>query len=444
MRRSDRFLSGNYIPSFMRIRRPNNGNKIFMGNMPELMELILNNIAKDFHYSLFSCALVSRHCGASLRELDVYFPESNKIKPGIFQSLERNELFFSRLQYLSLSAISEFSTENAVDLLKILAKNTTRIIALKLDESYSQYDSQLIHELINIIKSQEQLRQFTLAGILPDEFHGIISALECQKQSLREVIIETCGYSDEFKILMNCENLEILRMRFCDYENIMELLDNKINTLEILDYEIDASELALFFKKSGKLLQRLKLESLDAIIFDQSLLLDALKSFCPNITYLDVSIIEFSTQFLVLIGNLRKLQFLTLSVDTLSVDEIPDEERVIRFAKILPLTLQYLDLRYSCLISFIEILLKYCYAPLKKLLIDDLDEDKLKALIKFSNKRNRSLSYVGVSNYSDLGLDDIGRTEEYVRLSYSATVQEYLEVEDLFTLVPCEDIIVHC
>ncbi|RIB09054.1 hypothetical protein C2G38_2209891 [Gigaspora rosea] len=55
---------------------------------------------------------------------------------------------------------------------------------------------------------------FTLACVPPEEFNGIISALECQKQSLRDVIIEAFGYSEEFKMLMNCENLEISRIRF--------------------------------------------------------------------------------------------------------------------------------------------------------------------------------------------------------------------------------------
>src|SRR5690242_12520261 len=34
--------------------------KIFIGLMPELMEIILNNLENDL-YSLYSCALVSRH-----------------------------------------------------------------------------------------------------------------------------------------------------------------------------------------------------------------------------------------------------------------------------------------------------------------------------------------------------------------------------------------------
>src|SRR5260363_224967 len=34
--------------------------KMFMGDMPELMEIILNNLNNEFN-SLYSCALVSRH-----------------------------------------------------------------------------------------------------------------------------------------------------------------------------------------------------------------------------------------------------------------------------------------------------------------------------------------------------------------------------------------------
>ncbi|KAF0483868.1 hypothetical protein F8M41_023195 [Gigaspora margarita] len=271
--------------------------KILTGDVPELMENILNNITEDFHYSLFSCALVSRHWY-------IYFSGSSGIKSGILHSLGRNEQFFSRLQYLSLGVMSEFSAENATALLSILARNATKIGALRFEEFEPDYDPQVIHALIRIIKSQEELKQFNIVGgFLPKKFQGIISALESQKQSLREVIIEGCGYSTEFKMLMNCENLEILRIRYCDYERILGFFDYNINTLEVVDCEIDGSKIALFFEKSGTLLQRLKLESYDARIDEQPLLLESLKSFCPNITYLDFSNIEFSTQLLDLIAD---------------------------------------------------------------------------------------------------------------------------------------------
>ncbi|KAF0546346.1 hypothetical protein F8M41_001447 [Gigaspora margarita] len=99
-----------------------------------------------------------------------------EINPEVFYSLGRNELFFLRLQDLSLGAIADFSTENVTALLKILAKNATKISALKLEEFYSDYEPQLLHALICIIKSQEQLKQFSLIGgeEFPTEFHGIV------------------------------------------------------------------------------------------------------------------------------------------------------------------------------------------------------------------------------------------------------------------------------
>ncbi|KAF0505650.1 hypothetical protein F8M41_019300 [Gigaspora margarita] len=92
-----------------------------------------------------------------------------------------------------------------------LEKNATKISALKLDNFYSHRDPELFHAIACLIKSQEQLRQFHLVGeeveedhhVVPAEFYAIISALECHKQSLREVIIENCDYSAEFNMLMN-------------------------------------------------------------------------------------------------------------------------------------------------------------------------------------------------------------------------------------------------
>ncbi|RIB26323.1 hypothetical protein C2G38_277137 [Gigaspora rosea] len=241
--------------------------KIFMGNMPELMEKILSNLNNEV-YTLYSCALVSRHwckmsipilwkdpfsfeqntlfiskyfssldeneklrlkeslriykinieisetlfdyarflkvldlshlgwrvtewffpefvnvgivcrtslttyivnlllkifieSGANLHKLDLHFSDLFKIKPEIFCSLEQNEQFFSRLQYLSLGLISEFNTENAIKLLRILTKKATKINALKLNKRYTTYDQQSLKALI---ESQEQLRKFSLVG----------------------------------------------------------------------------------------------------------------------------------------------------------------------------------------------------------------------------------------------------------------------------------------
>ncbi|KAF0545510.1 hypothetical protein F8M41_002222 [Gigaspora margarita] len=264
---------------------------------------------------------------------------------------------------------------------------------------------------LNALQIDYDYREFTVSsGENPKKFHGIVSALESQIRSLREVIIEGCDDSAEFQILMNCENLEILRIRYCNYRKLLKRFDhNRISTFELVDCQIDASEMGIIFEKSGTSLQRLKLESTDVFIIEQSLLLGALKSFCPNITFLDISSIETSIQFLDLIGNLQKLQFLTLWCFW-SIDEKPNEKQiiqlVIQLARTLPLTLQYLDLRNSRLNPYIGILLNNCNAPLKQLLIKSIDGKKnAEALVKFC-KRKRTLKYVGVNSYCDWELDD--------------------------------------
>ncbi|KAF0557825.1 hypothetical protein F8M41_012279 [Gigaspora margarita] len=487
--------------------------KMFMGDMPEIMEIVLNNLSNEL-YSLYSCALVSRHwckmsipflwqdpfsscqdplfisqyfssldenekfvlsecginvkfpktlfnyakflkfldltsletevgkwidsqfdssipitssiyritnllfklfvdSGATLHKLDLYF-SNYEINPEIFYSLGRNEQFFSRLQDLSMGGISDFNIESVTALLEILAKNTTKINVLKLEDFCPNYEPRLLHALIRIIKSQEQLRQFSLIGVFEylTEFHGIISSLESQNESLHEVIIERCTCNTEFKVLMNCKNLGILRIYDCGNLNILEA---SLNTLDITCYPIYASSIVPLLKKSGTLLQRLSLVSTYEPTREKSILLETLKSFCPNITYLNLTNFEFSTQFFDLIGNLQKLQFLTLW----NFNEILENEPktlVMQFAKQLPLTLQYIDIRNSCLRSYIDILLSNCYAPLKYLLIDRLDDEKeAKALIEFCI-RVSSLNYVGIVKWLNLDDNIKKNVEKYVPL----------------------------
>ncbi|KAF0474665.1 hypothetical protein F8M41_024711 [Gigaspora margarita] len=314
--------------------------------------------------------------------------------------------FFSNLQELTLCIISDYGNENCKAVLKMLAENvtallkdltkiSTKINVLKIEEFNPNYGPQVFHALISMIKSQKRLRQFHLMGSdNPKEFHGIVSALESQKQSIREVLIEDCDYNVEFKTLNNCENLETIRIRFCNDEKIlkiMEILNCKITTLEIINFycDIDAPNIVLL-EKSGALLQRLKLAV--KMISEKSILLETLMSFCPNILYLNISYIEFSTQLLDLIGNLKKLLFLTLRW----CDDIFEEE-VIRFANALPFTLQYLDLDTRSLKSNFDILFDHCNAPLKTVITNHYyEEEDFRALIEFCI-RKRTLKYLGVN-----------------------------------------------
>ncbi|RIB29372.1 hypothetical protein C2G38_2155422 [Gigaspora rosea] len=336
--------------------------KIFMGDMPEILEKILNNLNNEF-YSLYSCVLVSRHwckisipilwqdpfsfnkkplfiskyfsslgedeklilkeeCGinkisktlfnyarflkvldlfllekkvkkwinlelvnsesfyddtkyhinnslfklfiengATLRKLGLGFSKSLELKPEIFYTLGENKQFFSRIQHLSLNEISDDNIESAITLLRALAKHATKLSTLIIygfDSYY--YEKQLVHVLINVIKSQEQLRLFSFAGYnYPKEFYGIISALDSQKNSLQEVRVEFCVFNTEFDVLNNCKNLETFYIKCCDTK-LSNILDCKISTLKIIDDLYDVQPIALILEKSGLLLQRLSIK----------------------------------------------------------------------------------------------------------------------------------------------------------------------------------------
>ncbi|RIB29366.1 hypothetical protein C2G38_2155411 [Gigaspora rosea] len=367
--------------------------------------------------------------GATLRNLGIRCSRSREFKPEIFHVLGQNEQFLSQLQYLSLRSLAKIEdndNDSTTTWLKAVAKYTTKISTLDIEEFYPDYNQQIFHALINVIKSQEQLRLFGIDGAeFLTEFHGMISALESQKNSLQEVIIDSCAFNEEFEVLKICKNLETLRIKNCDQtlSKLSKILEHKINTLEVICCRIYVQQhIALMLEKSGILLQRLRL---DLNCQEYTLLLEALKSFCPNIIYLDIMNIKFSTQLVELFSDLQKLKFLSLRCYN---DSIPDEElkkQVIQFSEILPLTLQYLNLN-NWFGPYTDILLNHCNVPLKKLLIYEINNEKIaKALIEFCI-RNKTLNYVGVCKYFDL--DDNIRKE----------VEAYVE------LVPFERIRVYC
>ncbi|RIB15115.1 hypothetical protein C2G38_2247853 [Gigaspora rosea] len=311
--------------------------------------------------------------GATLHKLVLNFSEDIDIKPEIFYLIERNEQFFSKLQDLF---VCSDNIENHTKLLRLLAKHATKLSVLEFEE-------------LNLIINPKRFN--ILGGAVADEFHGIISALKSQKQSLREVKIEYCEYN------------------------------YKISTLEIIDYLIEAKPIESFLKKSGTLLQRLKIES-DYVWEEETLLLNAIKLFCPNLKYLSIIFILFSTELLELIGSLQKLQFLTLRLRDDGMSEEKSEIRYKEFVEILPITLQYLDLTNTRQNPRLDVWLNNCSSPLKRLLIDSLDNEKqAQALIEFY-KRKRTLNCVGVSKYSELNDNIKKEVEMYVTLVFSESI----------------------
>ncbi|KAF0548932.1 hypothetical protein F8M41_025554 [Gigaspora margarita] len=204
--------------------------------------------------------------GATLSKSDLVMSnEVIGINPEIFYLLGQNKCFFLRIQDLSVSVESKSCIESAIALLKILASHATKIITLTFDAYI--YDSLLYHTFTCVIKSQEQLRHFELFGnlALRLKFYHMISALQYQKRTLKEVSINSSTCNADFEALKNCENLEVIRISYCEeVERLLKILGTnlyKINTLEIYSYTIDALNIIQILKKSSSSLQRLKLYS---------------------------------------------------------------------------------------------------------------------------------------------------------------------------------------
>ncbi|RIB05038.1 hypothetical protein C2G38_2254034 [Gigaspora rosea] len=479
--------------------------KLFTGNMPELMEIILHNLEGDSN-SLYTCALVNRHwCKISipilwkdpfsfkqkpnyiskylsyldnedklclnefkisliddfpyhlfhyakfLRVLDlslletkvrqwisVQIPTSLRysanltiaslliklfiesgvslsrfhimisksfIKPEVFYSLGQNIRFFSQLQYVSVdTGYEDFFADENIAFLKVLAKTSTKIHTLQFNMHDVGYNvAPLCHALANIIRSQCQLTEFNLTG-MDLNVQEIIFALATQQKSLKEFKIDYCYDSGiNFNVLLKCEKLETLRIRWYDEKSeILKPLSNgscNLNTLEIIDLEVDSSDVIQILKKN--------------VVQSQSSLLEILLKFCPNITYLNISSIELSIQLIDLIGSLKNLQFLTL----LWYSEKPAviiRARIIQLIRATSPFLEYIEWRNINRedSSYVDILLYHCNAPLKKLICSN-GKETIKAIIDFC-KQKKTLKYVNIF-YPDL--KDVEKNlEKYVKL----------------------------
>ncbi|KAF0518631.1 hypothetical protein F8M41_016801 [Gigaspora margarita] len=538
--------------------------KIFMGDMPELMENILNYLNNEYH-SLYSCALVSRHwCkmaipviwrdpfslernpiiipiylsylieaeklilkehglivdypntlfhyarflevlnlaflngkviqwiklqlfdqqtnisslknhiinlllkifidgGARLTKFKLsFFNNIGEIKSEIFNLLDLNKRFFSRLEevYVNVVRVDKPCFDKAIELLRILAKNATKLNSFNISSLKvppildSDYHSKLCHEFIRIIKSQEKLKRFGLFGrpIFYIRLNEVILALESQKKTLKEIIIYNCRYNIEFEELINggkLEKLDVIRIINCKGGDKMlkslNINHYKVSTLEItttyyanrLDYSVRTLNVIQILENSGTLLQRFKFNLGGHEISSQTLLLETLLAFCPNIVYLNLSTVNLSDQLLNLISSLQKLQFLTLYW----IEDKSDimKERVIQLAKILPSTLQYLDLSKNL---HIDILLNQCDAPLRQLIfyVDYFYKKKMEALINYYTKK-RTLHEVNIVIYTKET-----RFYRFEDWNVSATCWDKIKqaLKGHVKLLPYQSIVVNC
>ncbi|RIB09037.1 hypothetical protein C2G38_2109622 [Gigaspora rosea] len=384
-------------------------------------------------------------------DLEIYEKDGNnfsKMNSEVIYLIEQDMTFFSQLRVLSVDIVQDFFGFNldsdsdseyvysfkAITLLKTLAKCAMEITEFRVNLCDFDYTPQICNNLAyiinlleSIIQSQKHLQLFNISctDLLDPSggFYGIILALNSQKTTLKEIIMNNCDYSTEFEILKNCENLDVIRITQCD-EEIVKILNNKINILEINSNDsIDASNIIQTLESSGSLLQRLKLD-MRQNIKSQSSLIETLMTFCPNITYLYISRIKLSNQLLEFIKSLRNLQFLTICWDepTIRTRAIKNEleSNIIKFAGSLPSTLQYLDLNKLQFGLFIDILLDHCDAPLKSLSfhIGHNIEKKIEALIRFYT-RKMTLNVVNVNVFGK----NKEYLEEYVKLvSYNSFV----------------------
>ncbi|RIB07449.1 hypothetical protein C2G38_2214435 [Gigaspora rosea] len=266
--------------------------KIFMGDMPNLMESILYYVKRESHFeSLYLCALVSRYwCRISISIfwenpfafrltkptfISKYFSSLGEDEKLVLKECGINkeipETLFKYARFLKVFDLDDinYDVEQWVDVPKqSYARIINLLIKIIVDSRATLYQLTIINldieALLGIVKSQ-QLRR---VEIKTTKLRGIISALKYQT-ILKEVVVTNCSYIAEFEVLNNSKYLEILCMRYCN-KKLLRTLNCKISTLEISGLKIEASTIVQILKKSELLLQRLKIASI-RIILEESL-----------------------------------------------------------------------------------------------------------------------------------------------------------------------------
>ncbi|CAG8560145.1 2773_t:CDS:2 [Scutellospora calospora] len=347
-------------------------------------------------------------CGTAISMIDM--ASSFKFRSEIFSLMKQNKIFFSNLNEFIIYTEKGKLIDESIEFLKILSESTESIKVLKIHEMgiYDQttfiYDSHSLKALIGFIESQKSIKKLDIS--YSDSFTGVISALNCHL-SLHEIIVQG-KYIQEFKVLNDCENLEVLRIKSSEALPLLKQLSNSNCRIRILDIYArvhDILDVISFLQEHGPLLQRFRLMPFGTTL-SQTRLTRTLRDFCLNLEYFGLSSLNFSDQLVDFVKNSQRLQYISIECNGDDSEEVT-RRRVIEFAKSLPRSLHYLNWGFynkKLKSDYIDLILGHCDAPLKSLFFDNINQEIFDAIVEFQS-RVGTLEYCcptnGPKNYWD-------------------------------------------
>ncbi|CAI2179344.1 15934_t:CDS:1 [Funneliformis geosporum] len=309
--------------------------------------------------------------------------------------IKRNLNFISNIRKL-VCIFSNFSSSevlfNLSELWNELPNICKRIRILDVDANDMHWTSG--QTLVNLIESQKELSNVKFRSF-GSRVTSAVATLAKKSETLTSLEFECIDFRKvSLDGLEHCTKLETIRFiggKDCDIETFRPLIKAKckIRTLELIEISDYESVLPLL-EKVGWSLEHLIINPI------KNSLVEALPRYCPNITYLNISIASLFISHLLLLVSGCQLEYLVIHSNSIEDTEIILNE----MGKVVPPSLHYLELLMPLTSDQLNTFLMHCRAPLKKLVINSyprifLTDSHIDSIKRFAIRKG-TLKYVNL------------------------------------------------
>ncbi|CAJ0648166.1 13863_t:CDS:2 [Entrophospora sp. SA101] len=257
------------------------------------------------------------------------------------------------------------------------------------DDICIYYDDPATDALIDLIKSQKNLKKFTISqGV---QLSRVLESLESQSDSLKFLKLNICNLdnTDEklLKGVAQCKNLEQLKFHACR-ELTSSLLKplvvnskDALNKLKVLDFFSSIPpeyELSSIVINSSKSLRELSYDGVGNLERYPHMI-DIIADNCPNLVKLNIKATQKPLpQLSNLFKKCKKLQIVRIKGRPNSGDRV-DNELLPRLAEFTPLSLKKFELTTFCAFSFdsTQKFLKNCNSHIQEITLRCLGDHNL-------------------------------------------------------------------
>ncbi|RIA89311.1 hypothetical protein C1645_806337 [Glomus cerebriforme] len=310
-----------------------------------------------------------------------------------------------------------------------LSKFCNKIVILNVLHYHKPNDS----NLTDLIKKQKGLQSITFCSLSGGTLR-LVNSLSSQVHSLVSLRFEDTDFTDvSSKGFADCSNLKTIELLDCRtndsytfWEPFIQISRIQLSKFTLVRTPINPKAIEAILKNSDRNLRELTLDKI--VIESMPEILNILKSYCKNLIYLKISLIEindFTQRLFNILPTFKRLKSLIIRNSRLNTKYMINK---LKLGPSLPKSLRLLDMDLEISANMLKKFLDNCAAPLERLILNysiGFTDEHLKHILKYWRTK-KTLKSIGFTYRSPPELFIMSSVTEKME----ARVKKCIEVYD--------------